>query len=71
MIATDRKKQLAANGGEGLMAYRVKYRKDDAVTLYNKIVKSVSECDSVEIRVRADGSLYLLKVKKESEDIHS
>ena len=53
------------------MAYRVKYRKDDAIALYNKIVKSVSECDSVEIRVRADGSLYLLKVKKESEDIHS
>ena len=57
------------NGGEGLMAYKVKYKEEDAVALYKKIVLIVSRGDSAEIRVKPDGTLSLFKVKKEREEI--
>ena len=57
------------NGGEGLMAYKVKYKEEDAVALYKRIILIVSRGDSAEIRVKPDGSLSLFKVKKEREEI--
>lgn len=57
------------NGGDGLMAYKVKYKEEDAVALYKRIVLIVSQGDSAEIRVKADGTLSLFKVRKEREEI--
>ncbi len=51
------------------MAYRVKYKEEDAVALYKKIVLIVSRGDSAEIKVKPDGTLSLFKVKKEREEI--
>jgi len=57
------------NGGEGLMAYKVKYKEEDAVALYKRIILIVSRGDSAEIRVKPDGTLSLFKVRKEREEI--
>ena len=57
------------DGGDGLMAYRVKYREEEAVALYKRIVLIVSRGDSAEIKVKPDGTLSLFKVKKEKEEI--
>ena len=53
------------------MAYKVKYKEEDAVALYKRIVLIVSQGDSAEIRVKADGTLSLFKVRKEREEKRS
>lgn len=60
---------MPVNGGVGLMAYKVKYKEEDAVALYKRIVLIVSRGDSAEIRVKPDGTLSLFKVRKEREEI--
>ena len=51
------------------MAYKVKYKEEDAVALYKRIILIVSRGDSAEIRVKPDGTLSLFKVRKEREEI--
>ena len=60
---------LPVNGGEGLMAYTVKYKEADALALYKRIVMIVSKGDSAEIKARPDGTLTLFKVRKEREEV--
>lgn len=53
------------------MAYKVKYKEEDAVALYKRIILIVSRGDSAEIRVKPDGSLSLFKVRKTTMDVYA